>query len=343
MTELSEKPPSGIKQVLNYNRGRHILKDMDYKPKTMQRGIIHGLLTIAPDIVENYKILEDKERLVATDALIKYQIGINDRIDFEGSNRPDLDDLTQITKQEEQDRHSAFQEAIQKLPENDRKLIEQQAETALQEVEIVEEWIRKKRDTYPVSFQDMNHYRNTVNAISEVQVMSMMLGPDVLAARLPTATGKMEIQDIMDKYAWLSGRSSQNSIEQAMMIMHNIAMSSQVVDDWNDRKIDGLLNTPSFASAAFKMLDGDEEQAGIYLKTVQQNYQGRAQFLGLGKVPSSGITQLFNVFAKAKSVRAEIAHQTRGRNYKYFSPKSRLFGFREEMYTQGKLDRKAEI
>lgn len=284
--------PEEREQLSSFFKGLRETRKLPHDPDTVQKAIIIGLMTIAPTEVRNSGILTDPHRLAAIDAITAYQVGLNDKMDFEGSNRTDIDDIVEEARQLEIMGETKLKEALAALPETTRMPIEANLAEAIKEIEHTESWIRNKRDNNDVTFQDSEAYRNIVNAISNVAISSVLFGPEKLKDRTQPIEEPLEIDKISDKYSWILGSNPSSEVDRVIMIMHNVGMIAQIVDDWHDRDIDTALSIPTVATTALDSANGDASLAKAFLWRRMDDYKGKARELGLSKIGTESVTRI---------------------------------------------------
>lgn len=332
--------PSERQQVVNFARARRKLSEASYKPHLMQKGILLGLMTVLPVEVKASGILNNPKKMAVVDALVAYQVRVNDRLDFEGSGRNDLAEITKESKQVETDYRQKLEHTLSGLSEQERGKTMEIIDSSLREVEAVELWIREKRDNSDLNFSTVDIYRNIVNAISNVSITAIMLGPERFSSHLnPIPADQLNIQAVLDKYAWVFGNHPATSAEQAVMIMHNVAMVSQIIDDMYGDDIDKLLNIPTYFSAALAMTGGDRNTAKRFLNQEADRYKEKAHELGLGKLAIKAPMVFMSAMERMNmsiTRRARSNKSLRGLMIKHY-PNQYL---REKRFIEGKLDAK---
>jgi len=327
--------PNEREQLVNFTRARRALSEAPYKPGYLQKGIILGLMTVLPDEVKSSGILNNPQRMAAVDAFGAYQVRANDRLDFEGAGRSDIGNIIDEARQKERLSRFKLDVVLQALPEGDRSQVAEIIDTSLQEVEVVEKWIREKRDSKTLDFTAIDIYRNTVNAIENTSTTAMVLGPSRLSSHtLPIPEQQRDIQSILDKYAWVLGNHPATSAERAVMIMHNLSMAAQVIDDLRGQKIDNLLDIPTYASGAKRLTGGDRKAARAILNAKIVAYKAKARELGLGKLATEGSLGIVSTF---ETVGALVTRKARSSDLMRRLVGKHLF-LRELKYVDGELD-----
>lgn len=332
--------PGERQQLANFARARRKLSEAPYKPHLMQKGIILGLMTVLPGEIKSSGILNNPQRMAVVDALVAYQARVNDRLDFEGSGRSDIAEITKESKQVETDYRQKLEHALSGLSEEKRGKTIEIIDSSVHEVEAVEQWIREKRDVNDLNFSNVDIYRNIVNAISNVTITAVMLGPERFSSHLdPIPADWLDVQSIIDKYAWVSGNHPATSAERAVMIMHNVAMVSQIIDDIYGDHIDKLLNIPTCFSAALAMTGGDRKTAKRFLHQEADRYKEKAHELGLGKLAIKAPMMFMSAMERVNASVTRSARSNkslRGLMIKRY-PDQYL---REKRFIEGKLDTK---
>jgi len=339
MPERAEiRLPNEREQVINFARARRKLSEVPYKPGHMQKGIILGLMTVLPGEIKSSGILNNPQRMAVVDAFVAYQVRANDRLDFEGAGRNDIGNIIDEARQEERLSRFKLDVILQALPDGDRSQVAEVIDTSLQEVEVVERWIRERRDSGTLDFTAIDIYRNTVNAIENVSTTAMVLGPGRLASHIqPIPEEQRDIQSILDKYAWVLGNHPATPAERAVMIMHNISMAVQIIDDLSGQRIDALLRIPTYASGARALTSGDRKAARAILNGKIAAYKAKARELGLGKLATEGALGVMSVAEKVGALLTRKARNSeRGRRLaeKHFPY------LRETKYITGQLDKR---
>jgi len=335
MPEIGNRVSREPIQLARFAKGIQEIHHSPNKPKAPQRGVLSALYTIIPNETRASGILENPQRMSYVDTIIKYQIGLNDRIDFAGSGRNDINDLVEKAEQREGAKKADVLETIGNLPEDEQDRGRASFETSVREVECMENWIRERRDTGHVSFAEVDLYRNIVNAINNVFVTSIIFGPDSLHTRTQPLSGTLDAQSVADKYSWVLGDNPQNTIEKAVMIMHNTAMALQVVDDWRGQNIDELLNIPTYASAALSLAANDKSTAHALLWRKKDEYKTKARNLGLS---SSALKGAMIAFGIGFRVTQAITHSGRKSETLKRRLLQRGMPMREQAYIEKRLD-----
>lgn len=334
MREIIDGIPKEVQQIKNAVSAVNEIRKALYKPKRAQSLIIVGFSSVIPEQVKSSGILNNPQRIEVVDAAEQYMVGLNDRLDYEGSGRDDIAGLIKDIKDKEASKKTALDTALDKLPEGEQKWARENIHTAVEEVEFVEDWIRRKRDTNNITFTDVDIYRNVVNAISNVALSSIIFGPESLKDRVQPIKGERNIQSIIDKYAWVSGRNPQNEIERGVMIAHNVAMAVQITDDWKGRDIDRILNIPTYALSVLKSVGDVKSVAKAWLYDERDKYIERARELGLGRIGTEAPLTLATLM--------EVAHNwiaQSGREHAWLRRKfeNRDMGRREKDYMTRKI------
>ncbi len=333
----SNELPGHTTQVRNFLHARPELKEAKthYETGKIQSCILYGLATLVPNEVETSGILTDPDIRRMVDDLLAYQVRLNDRIDFTNAHRKETIEFTQdaIAKENEAKTQLVSSLAIINSPE-----FEVVVRDATAEVEIVEAYIASQKGS--TSFDDIEKYRNIVNAISNCTVTRAIMGSAYLTNRLQTLPPeKMNWQGIYEKYRWVLSSEPQNNLERAVQIMHNLAMAAQVDDDWYGRHIDRVLGIKSFASAALDEKNQDPKQAKEFLDGIKSAYLVQAKSLGLNPVGVAvvdGIQNRIQVFLSWATRKARYSENTRLKNYLNANVVPRL-GMREEAFVKGRV------
>ncbi|MCB9790090.1 hypothetical protein H6762_03845 [Candidatus Nomurabacteria bacterium] len=317
---------SEIGQLGNFASGRREIKSLDdYDPGVVQEAAITGMLTIIPDIVHQSEILSSPERMAMVDKFVAFQSRFNDRVDFEGAGRDGVSSLVDESRELEKKAWLEFEQSVEHL--QDKEIILSLVKDYIDETEAVERHIRLNR--HRLSYDDVEKYRSYVNAIATVVLSSVILGDSFLdQSRTGHIDGQLSYEAVKSKYGWVvNGSPSKDSKqEKAVVIIYNMAMASQVDDDWWGRSIDQLLNIPSFASGALQEFGNDEERARQFLRGVKDSYVKQAQKHGLGIIPSKGMAALSGIMQRFAHVVAKKARRFTDR-----------LPFREKAFVTGKL------
>lgn len=328
MSEKLRATTGEFKQIKNFLKARKEVAHARDKPIDLRRKILLGLMTVIPEEIKLSGILENPQRMAVALGILDYQFGLNDRIDFEGAGRTDISVLIEEARNREASAREKLNIVLLYLPETESVQIIDGINTAVQEIEFVEKWIREKRDNNTVGFSDVDRYRNLVNAINNVMVTSTVLGKEKLSHTKRVVNKDTTIDEIEEKYSWVMGDNPLNNEERAVMIMHNMAMAVQIVDDWQGKHIDELLNIPSYASGALKMADGDIKAAKGIIDIKKDEYKAKARVLGLGKVAANGSFMYFANLIGA---------------YSFLTKKARHVGFLRQTLNKGALLREASF
>jgi hypothetical protein len=177
-----ERFPNKFKQVVNFLKGhREIKKDKDtYEAGFVQKGILYGLNTLIPKTVRRSGILNDSARREMVDKLLIYQVRLNDRLDFERSRRTDMSDIVTEATEKEAEAKEQLEESLIGFDEGLKQIIF----NMLEEVEIVENHAARRAGM--MTFDEVEQYRNIVNAISNCLLTVTILGTNSLNGRLTT-------------------------------------------------------------------------------------------------------------------------------------------------------------
>lgn len=328
--------PGRLEQYRNFVHGHREIKKAKekYKFSGILSGIIYGLDTLVPEIVERSGFLADPDRQKLADGLLFYQITINDRLDFEHSQRSNLNDLIKYCRTRESETRAKLDRRLATAKPEFRQIIDQ----SVLEVEIVEKYIANKRSN--LSFADIEKYRNLVNAISICAVTGTILGPDLFALRLSSLPeDKLNWPGIYEKYSWMFSSDYNNDFERVILIMHNLAMAGQIDDDWYGRHIDRQLGIPSFASAAMIEVEHDPAQAKAFLDGIHGVYLQNVLDLGLDKFGLATIDKIQRQFQKFASHLTTSARCSKVKAYRNFLQSNVVprLSLREKEFSKGNL------
>jgi hypothetical protein len=260
-------------------------------------------------------------------ATIKYLIGLNDEIDFQGAGRPEFRDEVEKATVHAKEKKRVLDDALARLPESERERGGRIVSDALAEIYYVENDIREIRDTRQVRFDEADRYRGLVNSICLSSIFGLTFGPNMLENRLLSIPSqKMSMEAIEDKYRFIREPEvdAMSGAERAIAAVYNMVQVTQINDDWLGREIDDLLRVPGYAAPALNMFEGDEKAAHRFLVTKREAYQNRANQLGLTRFAARG-TELF-----LKS----LEHGIRLGNKAHV----RIGGQREKAYVSGTLN-----
>jgi hypothetical protein len=338
MVELDNYIPERIQkeasQVGNFWRMRKELRASPAKPEmaTIERATLLGYGALVPDIVRASGAIQSEPRAKVVRRMLKYQVAMNDRLDFAGSNREDLADYTSDTLQRELEEQQLLFDTIPELPENEQYRAASIISTAVAEVESIEQWIRQLRDSGDLQPSHIDIYRNMVNAISTVEFSAVIFGPGHFDGRLSVPADPSDPQTVIDKYAWVMGTSPENELEQALMIMHNITMVAQIMDDTVGWKIDKHMNIPSYAAAADLMADGDPVVRQVLLKDFKRTYKRKVRDLGLGTAGRRGAFNASRAIFEGGNGLVEL-----GRRSERARKRLKRLPIREQLYMHGTL------
>lgn len=332
MEETPNSSPGEVAQFRNFVNSRLEMKRMEQPPGKGLSVLLSGLQTIIPNEVRETGIMQNPDHLATVQNMLTYQIRINDRIDFEGVGRSDIADLIDTTRAREEEAKNKFETTLSKLPDVQRADIENVTQTTINEITYVENWIRQKRDAKEITFKDVDTYRQLVNAISTVGDLAAIFGSDKFPGNLihnPDTASVQNIQDVIDKYAWMFGNNPNSNLERTAMIAFHLAMDGQISDDWQDRRIDLKMHVPSYGVFAMRMHGGDRYYANKFLKNLRAQHRNQARELGLGRLPTKAVSTFLSWAMVVKR------HGTN--NAGKFGLMDRL-PLRERAYAQGRFD-----
>jgi len=339
--------PSRIIQSLNLITGGLKIEvsriSAQYRPKIIQRCILYGLEILMPQEVNASCILQDHTRQRMVDNLLKYQMRMNDRIDSAHLEGNDSAEIKAKCVSREVQAKKYLDESLTTINSPEIKTA---IESSFVEVEAVERHIHSKSGK--LSFDEVEKYRNLVNAISYCAVTIAMLGQQsgLLERLQPFVPEELSWQGIYKKYTWVFGNQpsdTANNVERTTMIMHNLCMAGQIDDDWYGRHIDRALGIDSLASVAMEEKHQNEQQAKEFLDDIKNAYLEKAGSLGLN---SLGITVFDIMQNKSQKAASFLIHNAR------FSQSQLLrdwitgeviqkMGMRELAFVEGQLDKRS--
>jgi hypothetical protein len=134
------------------------------------RSTLIGYGALYPAIVQESGALYSEPRAKLTKSLFRYQIALNDRLDFEGAARDDLSDVVEELQGKERDKGAHVEDLITELPVDEQTRARTYIHTAVSEIESIEKWIRTHRDEGTITPAHIDTYRNVVNALSTVEL-----------------------------------------------------------------------------------------------------------------------------------------------------------------------------
>lgn len=275
--------PGRLRQIKNFLKGRSEIKhsQTEYKPRAIQSGILYGLETLIPQEIKSSGILQNQDRLRMVDDLLAYQVRMNDRIDFTYSGRNDIADIKAECVNQETQAKINLDLSLGTINSPEIKTI---ILNSFKEVEVIEQYIHFKRGR--LSFDEVEKYRNLVNAISNCAVTASILGPQskLLERLKPLSSEDLTWQGIYKKYAWVFDDNSSNNVEKTIMIMHNLGMAGQIDDDWYGKHIDRTLGIDSLANAAMEEKQQNQSQAKEFLDGIKKAYLDKTESLGLSSL-----------------------------------------------------------
>ncbi|MDO8488426.1 MAG: hypothetical protein Q7S31_03905 [bacterium] len=336
MSESNEFP-GNITQVQNFLKatGEVKIANVEYKAGGIQSGILYGLETLIPNEVKASGILTDPDRRKTVDDLLAFQVRLNDRIDFANAHRQETIEFTQDAILKEADAKTKLDASLRKVQSPE---LEVTIRDATAEVEAVEAYIASRKGN--LSFDDIEKYRNIVNAISNCAVTRAILGPNYLADRLQTLPAdKMNWQGIYDKYRWVLSSEPQNNVERTVQIMHNLGMAGQIDDDWYGRHIDQVMGIESFATASLDEKAHNPEQAKEFLDDIKSSYLTQAKRLGLnpaGAALIDGVQKRMQKVMNWVTRKARYSENTHLKEYLNTKVVPKM-GIREKAFARGEI------
>ncbi len=276
-------PDSTLQQLINFKLAREELAAIDFQFKSMLKLLMLGLLTLIPDEVETSGVLADDKHLKTIVGLLRYQISLNDLLDFQHSGRTDIEDVLSVAITKEQLAYKQMLDLLNQtcIPEQIERV-----QNCIAEITTVETWASTKQSW---TIEEAVEYRSLVNAISNVLVTSVVLKfPQHLIVRLGSRSNQPTIETIREKYSWILTNHYVNRLERTIIIMHNLAMAGQIDDDLFGQRIDKVLNVQSVALVAQEYFQDDAEVKNE-LRHIKTQFLKTAQRLGLSPVAVHGI------------------------------------------------------
>jgi len=332
--------PGQFQQCVNFFRSLWLLRNLNLNPRTL-KPILIGLLIIIPDEVKKSRFLERTDLLKIVQALLDYQLALNDLMDFVLSGRNNINGLIKKTRERVNKNRKNLDLLIDKLGDLDEKiLIRKITDNCIDETWEVEKYVRRITDKLDLS--GAIEYRRIVNAIAICSVISVIFGRQSLEKRLYSISkNSFDWDNINKKYQWVFGNSPKNSIEKAVIVMDRITTMAQLDDDWSGRHIDALLRVPSTALIALKETGNDENAALKRIQSERKRFVKKAKEQRLVSIAVDVVNFGFRNLMKLEETVTVI-----GRKYKRLYLllkeipviKSRLqLPPREEAYILGKI------
>lgn len=295
-------PESTLQQLSNFKLAREKLGTVDFKFKSMLKLLILGLLTLIPDEVEKSGALADETHLNTVVGLLRYQITLNDLLDFKHSGRTDIDEVLATAMAKEQ---LAFTRLLDLLNQACAPEQIELVQNCIAEIITIETWAAAKSDW---TIEEAIEYRSLVNAVSNVLITTVTLKfPQHLVVRLKANSEHPTTETIREKYSWILQNQYLNRLERTILIMHNLAMAGQVDDDRFGQKIDQALNVHSVALVAQVYFQNDA-QVEQELNRLKSQFLNTARQLGLSSIAVNGID-----FVQGQLMQKSMAWITRSR------------------------------
>lgn len=302
LSDRSEFPDSTLQQLSNFKLAREKLSLVDTQISTLLKLLLLGMLTLIPDVVEESGILEDSKHLETTTSLLRYQVALNDWLDFSLSRRTDIQSALLLAANSE---NSAYHEATGLLSQTCSPKQIELVQQSLKEITTIEVWAATKQDW---TLAEAIEYRNLVNAVSNVLLTTVTLKfPQNLVEKLESDSAQSSMDDIRTKYSWILQNQFENRLEQTVLIMHNLAMAGQIDDDKFGQTVDGALNLHSVALVAQQKIQ-DPAKIKQVLDQLKNQYLETAQKLGLSSIAVRGID-----FAQSQVIQKPMAWMTHSR------------------------------
>ena len=283
--------PGEKQQIENFGKNARDIFNIDTDNKFLKLAL-SGLSTIVPKEVNNSKILENEKLLNVGENLLSFQITLNDRIDFEYSNREDLVEFNEYFWEKEEKAIKRLDSSLQLLDDKaEAFIIRDRINTLVKETEFVEKYIREKGDN--ITLDDAIEYRRLVNAIAISTLTGILLGQKHLSDMYKTEyQGELSWDKIKEKYQWIFDGNAKNKVQRAVVIMDRIVTVTQIDDDWYGKDIDRLLSIPTIALAAIRQNNGNEAKAKKELNSLRSDYMTEARKQGLAVIPTFGATTI---------------------------------------------------
>jgi hypothetical protein len=263
------------------------------------RSISRGLWTLVPEEMERSALFSggtmsiesgserapDPKRVEVVNALISYQIALNDRIDYAHAGREDLSDLVQSAKTSEATAKQKLQKALEVL---DSEEVTELVQTSIADIELAERHFHLYNRT--PSFHDVERHRCLVDACYVYQTSAIIFGGDRFADKMQgrEQEDSQTWDSLLEKYRWIMNGDYSNEAQRAVTIMYNLTMAANVYDDLKGYYIDRKLGIASLASAALEEKQGDRGAAKGFLLGIKASYEKRARDLGLSLTAQKG-------------------------------------------------------
>lgn len=295
--------------------------------------VVKGLYTIVPEEVKSSGFTESKEKVSVANALLNYQVWLNDRIDFTQSGRKDIGDIIGYLKTEEEESRSRLRKTLEQLGSDETNAL---ISTTIKEIELAESHFHLfNREP---SFDDTERYRNLVNAISNYALSALILGEDKFADKRVGSEEPKTWDELHQKYSWIMNSEYSNDSQRAVIIMHKLAMAAQIYDDWKGQHIDRQLGIESFATAALREKGGNKKEAEQFLLSVKDAYEREARELGIGLVPQKGFDFMQKVLQDGMAWATKTARFSQVPVIRKNTAKAvNKLGNREMLYAEGKI------
>lgn len=310
---------------------------LDKTPRQFRRGPLWGLASE----LEASGFINSPEDTHVVNTLGEYQVALNDLFDFRGANRPELDNITSDLEGQATKIKQKLNETIDQIADQNKRVdVKNAIENSVIELEFIESYVRSGQ--IPLTIDNVDKYRNVVNAINEIVDISLVLGIDRFKKRLaPIPKESFSWESIYEKYRWVFEGQYENEPEKYLIMLHNLAMSAQLVDDWHDIEIDRLLGIPSFGVVIIDSFDGNKKQARKNIAKRIRVYKDKAQEIcGVGYFSQGLFVSAVGWFKATSNFalrQAKYSKNTQIRErFSRFVKKS--LGNREQKYIAGELD-----
>ncbi|MEI6222993.1 MAG: hypothetical protein WCP97_09610 [bacterium] len=256
--------------------------------------VIRGVATLLPE--ESSIFLRDPKKIALFASVFVMQMALNDMVDFLGASSNEA--AKEFCKNSYRTAESGYKKALNNIDDaNVRKRYERIIEQSVKEVVLVEKWIREKQKTTIFTQQDVQEYRELVNAIEVATNVSLIIGENNLANI--SSNWQMSFATIKEKYQWIRDGKTENNSERAVVAMFNLAMAAQIEDDRADRRsgIDPWLSIPSFAEKF-----SDEE-----LNLLRKKYVRKSKEFGM--VPFADIAVVTGIALAKRGLNWILKHK----------------------------------
>jgi len=236
-------------------------------------GAIH---TVNPSDKPKYK----KENTYLTTILIDYALALNDVYDFQKFASRSKDSTVQ---RDYKIRKRYMKKQEKKLSESNNSVIN----AYIDEQNSFENWVGSQSDNY-WNEETVKQARELMNAIGIVAIYVLLTNQPQLFEVISTNNlKKTPYPSLLNKYKWIFIGNPSNEHHNAIAILWNLALSSQILDDIHDESIDRVCGIPSFATVIKKRNKKTQMQK---LKKLSYAYLKKAKEFGYNPI------RLHNIF-----------------------------------------------